>query len=77
MGTFMVWKINVPTLLAWTDHDPISTVEEGRPRQDMILGSEFTVIKDAEHCQQREKPEEFNELLTNFSSENSKKVAIK
>ena len=70
-------KINVPTLLAWTDHDPTSTVEEGRPLQDMIPGSEFTVIKDAGHWPQWEKPEEFNEVLTNFLLENSTKVAVK
>jgi 2-hydroxy-6-oxonona-2,4-dienedioate hydrolase len=70
-------KINVPTLLAWTDHDPTSTVEEGRPLQDMIPRSEFTVIKDAGHWPQWEKPEEFNEVLTNFLLENSTKVAVK
>ena len=70
-------KINVPTLLAWTDHDPTSTVEEGKPLQDMIPGSEFTVIKDAGHWPQWEKPEEFNEVLTNFLLENSTKVAAK
>ncbi|WP_256241696.1 alpha/beta fold hydrolase [Bacillus sp. V3B] len=59
-------KINVPTLLAWTDHDPTSTVEEGKPLQDMIPNSEFAVIKDAGHWPQWEKPEEFNRLLTNF-----------
>ena len=70
-------KINVPTLLAWTDHDPTSTVEEGKPLQDMIPNSEFAVIKDAGHWPQWEKPEEFNSLLTNFLLENSKKVAAK
>ena len=56
-------KINVPTLLAWTDHDPTSTVEEGKPLQDMIPNSEFAVIKDAGHWPQWEKPEEFNESI--------------
>lgn len=61
-------KINVPTLLAWTDHDPTSTVEEGKPLQDMIPNSEFIVIKDAGHWPQWEKPEEFNRILTEFLS---------
>jgi 2-hydroxy-6-oxonona-2,4-dienedioate hydrolase len=61
-------KINVPTLLAWTDHDPTSTVEEGKPLQDMIPKSEFIVIKDAGHWPQWEKPEEFNRILTDFLS---------
>ena len=43
----------------------------------MIPGSEFTVIKDAGHWPQWEKPEEFNEVLTNFLLENSTKVAAK
>lgn len=59
-------KINVPTLLAWTDHDPTSTVEEGKPLQDMIPNSEFTVINDAGHWPQWEKVEEFNNVLTKF-----------
>lgn len=59
-------KINVPTLLAWTDHDPTSTVEEGKPLQDMIPNSEFTVIEGAGHWPQWEKPEEFNAVLTQF-----------
>lgn len=59
-------KINVPTLLAWTDHDPTSTVEEGKPLQEMIPNSEFTVINDAGHWPQWEKPEEFNRVLTEF-----------
>lgn len=59
-------KIQAPTLLAWTDHDPTSTVEEGKPLQDMIPNSEFIVIKDAGHWPQWEKPEEFNSILTNF-----------
>ncbi len=59
-------KIDVPTLLVWTDHDPTSTVEEGESLQGMIPNSEFTVIKDAGHWPQWEKPAEFNSLLINF-----------
>ncbi len=43
----------------------------------MIPNSELVVIKDAGHWPQWEKPEEFNNLLTNFLLENSKKVAAK
>ncbi|MBM4760963.1 alpha/beta hydrolase [Bacillus sp. B15-48] len=59
-------KIDVPTLLAWTDHDPTSTVEEAKPIQDMIPGSELTVIKDAGHWPQWEKVEDFNNVIINF-----------
>lgn len=59
-------KINVPTLLVWTDHDPTSTVEEAKPIQKMIPNSELMVISDAGHWPQWEKPDEFNSILTNF-----------
>ena len=61
-------KIDVPTLLAWTDHDPTSTVEEAKPIQEMIPGSELTVINDAGHWPQWEKVKEFNEVIINFLS---------
>jgi len=66
-------KIDVPTLLAWTDHDPTSTVEEAKPIQEMIPGSELTVIKDAGHWPQWEKVNEFNEVIIDFLS----KVSVK
>ena len=54
--------------MAWTDHDPTSTVRRcGKPLQDMIPNSEFAVIKDAGHWPQWEKPEEFNEIQVNFA----------
>jgi 2-hydroxy-6-oxonona-2,4-dienedioate hydrolase len=67
-------KINVPTLLAWTDHDPTSTVEEAKPIQDMIPNSELVVIKGAGHWPQWEKPEEFNSILINFLLKKDAKV---
>ncbi len=59
-------KIKAPTLLAWTDHDPTSTVEEAKPIQEMIPGSELTVIKDAGHWPQWEKVENFNSTIIDF-----------
>jgi 2-hydroxy-6-oxonona-2,4-dienedioate hydrolase len=61
-------KIDVPTLLAWTDHDPTSTVEEAKPIQEMIPGSELTVINEAGHWPQWEKVEEFNKVIIDFFS---------
>lgn len=66
-------KIDVPTLLAWTDHDPTSTVEEAKPIQDMIPGSELAVIKDAGHWPQWEKVEDFNNVIIDFF----KKIPVK
>ncbi|RUS43914.1 alpha/beta fold hydrolase [Cohnella sp. AR92] len=64
-------RIGAPTLLAWTDHDPTSTVEEAQPIKDMIPGSELTVIQDAGHWPQWEKPEEFNEVMITFMKRHS------
>ncbi|MEK4967242.1 alpha/beta hydrolase [Cytobacillus sp. FSL R7-0696] len=61
-------KIDVPTLLAWTDHDPTSTVEEAMPIQEMIPGSELIVINDAGHWPQWEKVDAFNKVIIDFFS---------
>lgn len=59
-------KISVPTLLAWTDHDPTSTVEEAQPLRKMIPNSEFTVIENAGHWPQWEQVEAFNQTIIDF-----------
>lgn len=59
-------KISVPTLLCWTDHDPTSTVEEGKLLLEMIPGSEFAVIESAGHWPQWEKVEDFNRVLISY-----------
>lgn len=59
-------KIKAPTLLAWTDNDPTASVEQAKPIQDMIPGSELTVIKNAGHWPQWEQVEEFNNVITSF-----------
>lgn len=59
-------KINAPTLLCWTSHDPTSTPEEGRELQKIIPGSEFHVIDEAGHWPQWEKVEEFNQVIIDF-----------
>lgn len=69
-------KISVPTLLCWTDHDPTSTVEEAKPIQEMIPGSELAVIEDAGHWPQWEKVEEFNEVLIQYFLHNAVKNAV-
>lgn len=65
-------KIDVPTLLLWTDHDPTASVEQAYPIKDMIPGSELVVIKDAGHWPQWEQVEEFNKELTDFMLKHSK-----
>jgi len=59
-------KIDVPTLICWTDHDPTATVEEGQVIKEMIPHSEFIVIEGAGHWPQWEKVEEFNKVTIEF-----------
>lgn len=67
-------KIDVPTLLLWTDHDPTASVEQAYPIKDMIPGSELVVIKDAGHWPQWEQVKEFNKELTNFMLKHAKQT---
>lgn len=62
-------KITVPTLLAWTDHDPTSSVEEAQPIRDMIPNSEFIVIENAGHWPQWEQVEAFNKVIIDFCTQ--------
>ncbi|MFJ8235327.1 alpha/beta fold hydrolase [Ureibacillus sp. NPDC094379] len=62
-------KISVPTLLAWTDHDPTSTVEEAGPIREMIPNSEFVVIENAGHWPQWEQVEAFNKVIIDFCTQ--------
>lgn len=59
-------KIDLPTLLLWTDHDPTASVEQAYPLQKMIPGSQLVVIKDAGHWPQWEQPEEFDQIHVDF-----------
>lgn len=63
-------KIKARTLLVWTDHDPTSTVDQAYAIQEMIPGSELTVIEGAGHWPQWEKPEEFNQMHVDFLLKN-------
>ena len=69
-------KISVPTLLCWTDHDPTSTVEEGKMLLDLIPGSELAVIESAGHWPQWERVEEFNKVLIDYFKHNKVAFAI-
>lgn len=64
-------RITVPTLLAWTDHDPTSSVDQAHAIQGMIPGSELIVIKDAGHWPQWEQPEEFDQIHVDFLLNNT------
>ena len=69
-------KISVPTLLCWTDHDPTSTVEEGKMLLDLIPGSELAVIESAGHWPQWERVEDFNAVLIDYFLKGAVKFAV-
>lgn len=55
-----------PTLVLWTSHNPSATVEFGRRAAELIPGAEFALMEDCGHWPQWERPEEFNQILTNY-----------
>ncbi|MBT9281367.1 alpha/beta hydrolase [Hydrogenibacillus sp. N12] len=61
-----VGKIQSPTLILWTDHDPTGTVEEAELLHRWIPHSRLHVIEGAGHWPQWEKPEEFNQVHVDF-----------
>jgi 3-oxoadipate enol-lactonase len=63
-------KIKCPTLIIGSDEDyaPSSVKEE---YTKLLQNAKFIEIKDARHAVAMEKPEEFNELVINFLSEQS------
>ena len=59
-------RIESPTLVLWTSHDPTATVDQGREIANMIPGSEFVVMDKCGHWPQFENAEEFNRIHIDF-----------
>ena len=59
-------RIQAPTLVVWTDHDPTASLEQGREYQRLIPGARFVVIADCSHNPSLERPEEFNRVVLEF-----------
>jgi len=59
-------RIDVPTLVLWTSHDPTAPAEEGRRIAGIIPNAEFALMEDCGHWPQFEKPEEFNRIHQEF-----------
>jgi len=59
-------RIEAPTLLLWTDHDPTGTLEEAELLRKWIPGSRVEVITGAGHWPQWEKPDEFDQIHIEF-----------
>jgi 2-hydroxy-6-oxonona-2,4-dienedioate hydrolase len=62
-------RIDAPTLVLWTTHDPTATVAEGRRIASMIFGARFLVMEDCGHWPQYEDPETFNKIHIEFLRE--------
>jgi 2-hydroxy-6-oxonona-2,4-dienedioate hydrolase len=61
-----VGKITAPTLLLWTDHDPTGGLDEAALLLDWIADARLTVIEDAGHWPQWEKPRQYLEAHRTF-----------
>jgi len=59
-------RIQAPTLVLWTSHDPTADVTEGRRMASMIPGSLFTVMEGCGHWPQFEDPQVFNRIHLAF-----------
>jgi pimeloyl-ACP methyl ester carboxylesterase len=59
-------KIQVPTLILWSEHNPNTSAEEAKRLLDIIPNSEFYCISDAGHWPQWEKAEEHDRIVMNF-----------
>lgn len=59
-------RIQHPTLVLWTSHDPTAPIEVGKAAQEHIPNSQFVVIDECGHWPQFEKPEEFNRVVLDF-----------
>ncbi len=58
--------INAPTLLLWTEKNPIAGPEIGRHLNKVIKGSELHIVEGAAHWPQWERPEEHDEVVMKF-----------
>jgi len=59
-------KIEVPTLVLWSDKNPGSGENVGRRLAELIPGAEFYCMNDAAHWPQWEHPEEHDERVLGF-----------
>nr|BFE61741.1 alpha/beta fold hydrolase [Dactylosporangium thailandense] len=61
-----VGKIAAPTLLLWTDHDPTGGLDEAELLLGWIPDARLTVIADAGHWPQWEKPQQYLRVHREF-----------
>lgn len=58
--------LSTPTLVLWTSHNPSATVDFGRRAAELIPDAEFALMEDCGHWPQWERPEEFNQIITDY-----------
>ncbi|HXG35666.1 MAG TPA: alpha/beta hydrolase [Dehalococcoidia bacterium] len=61
-----VSQIAVPTLVLWADKNPGHGPDAGERLSSLIKGSQFFCIRDAAHWPQWEKPEEHDQVVSQF-----------
>lgn len=59
-------RIKAPTLVMWSDHNPIHTYEHARAGFGHIPDVRFHLVKDAAHWPHYEQPEEYNRVTLDF-----------
>jgi pimeloyl-ACP methyl ester carboxylesterase len=59
-------RIKAPTLLLWTEKNPIAGPQEAYRLQEIIQGSQVHVIKGAAHWPQWECPQEHDRVVVDF-----------
>lgn len=59
-------RIKVPTLLLWSEKNPVAGLDEARHLQSVIRNSELYVVKGAAHWPQWERPEEHDMEVLRF-----------
>jgi pimeloyl-ACP methyl ester carboxylesterase len=63
-------ELEMPVLLIWGEQDRVFPLEEyGKPLKENLRKAKLAVVKHAGHGVYLDKPDEFNELLTDFLSE--------
>ena len=59
-------KISVPTLVLWTDRNPLHGVDAAERLATLIPGAQLYVMKDAVHWPQWEHPEDHDQTVIKF-----------
>ena len=59
-------QIKMPTLIVIGEYDLEACIEIADLMEEKIDGSKKIVIEDAGHIMNMDKPEEFNQLITDF-----------